>query len=77
MKGNIQWPFSMGPIYIIQAEHRPDLMQKRLNDALKSCFIHRGASWAATTQRQIFGDYKETQRYNYSLKWNNNGKNLK
>lgn len=47
----------MGPIYIIQAEHRPDLMQKQLNDAPESCFIHLAALWAATTQKQILGGF--------------------
>lgn len=36
--------FRMGPIYIIQGEHGPDLMWIRLNDAPKSCFIHGDAS---------------------------------
>lgn len=54
--------FSMEPIYIIQAEHRPDLMQNRLNDAPESCFIHQAASRAATTQRQMLGRfYRNTE----------------
>lgn len=54
--------FSMGPIYIIQAEHRPDLMRNRLNDAPESCFIHPAASRAATNQRQMLGGfYRNTE----------------
>lgn len=55
--------FSMGPIYIIQAEHRPDLMRNRLNDAPKSCFIHPAASRGASTQRQMLrGFYRNIGR---------------
>lgn len=54
--------FSVGPIYIIQAERRPDLMWNRLNDAPESCFIHPAASRAATTKRQMLGGfYRNTQ----------------
>lgn len=48
----------MGPIYIIQAEHRPDLMQKQLNDEPEPCFIHLAALWAAMTLKQILGGFQ-------------------
>lgn len=49
--------FRMGPIYIIQGEHGPDLMRIRLNDAPKSCFIHGNASRDARIQRRMLGGF--------------------
>lgn len=49
--------FRMGPIYIIQGEHGPDLMWIRLNDAPKSCFIHGDASRDASVQRRMLGGF--------------------
>lgn len=45
--------FQLGPIYIIQGEHGPDLMRIRLNDAPMSCFIHGDAPSDASAQRRM------------------------
>lgn len=49
--------FRMGPIYIIQGEHGPDLMRIRLNDAPKSSFIHADASRDACAKRRMLAGF--------------------
>lgn len=49
--------FRMGPIYIIQGEHGPDLMRIRLNDAPTLCFIHGDTSRDASGQRRMWAGF--------------------
>lgn len=49
--------FRMGPIYIIQGKHGPDLMRIRLNDAATLCFIHGDTLRDASAQRRMLAGF--------------------